>query len=71
MLRALGLAEVTVLNEESYVQIVRAALQPNMSWPGRRLHTLNRFGKLECIDGSRNSPRFGPAWVSAKLSDSR
>lgn len=62
--RALGLAEVTVLNEESYVQVVHTVLRPDTNWPGRRLHTLNRFGRLECIDGSRNSARFGSAWFA-------
>ena len=60
--RALGLAEVTVLNEQEYAQIIHTVLRPDVNWPGRRLHTLNRFGKLECIDGSRNSPKFGAAW---------
>jgi hypothetical protein len=27
------------------------------NWPGRRLHTLNRAGALEFIDGSAHSPR--------------
>jgi hypothetical protein len=57
--RALALAEVTVLSEQDYAQVVHAALRPDVNWPGRRLHTLNRFGRLECIDGSRNSPKFG------------
>ena len=26
-------------------------------WPGRRFHTLNRAGRLECIDGAAHSPR--------------
>ncbi len=56
--RALGLAEVTVLNEHDYAQVIHTVLRPDANWPGRRLHTLNRFGKLECIDGSRNSLRF-------------
>jgi hypothetical protein len=53
--RALGLAEVTTLNEHDFNQVVHTVLRPNVNWPGRRLHTLNRFGRLECIDGSRNS----------------
>jgi hypothetical protein len=61
--RALGLAEVTLLNGQEYAQAVRTVLRPDTNWPGRRLHTLNRFGKLECIDGSRNSPRFAANWV--------
>jgi hypothetical protein len=56
--RALGLAEVTTLDQHDFFQVVHTVLRPNVSWPGRRLHTLNRFGRLECIDGSRNSFRF-------------
>jgi hypothetical protein len=53
--RALGLAEVTTLNEHDFNQVVHTVLRPNVNWPGRRLHTLNRCGRLECVDGSRNS----------------
>jgi hypothetical protein len=64
--RALGLAEVTVLNEHDYAQKVHTVLRPDVNWPGRRLHTLNCFGKLECIDGSRNSWRFGAAVLGSR-----
>ncbi len=33
-------------------------LRPGPLWPGRRLHTLNRAGRLECIDGSATARRF-------------
>ena len=56
--RALGLAEVRSLSDREFNQVVNTVLCPNVNWPGRRLHTLNRFGRLECIDGSRNSWRF-------------
>ena len=49
---ALGLAEITCLNESGYEQVMRTVLRPGREWPGRRLHTLNRAGNLECIDGS-------------------
>jgi len=61
--RALGLAEVTRLDEQDYAQVIRTVLRPDRNWPGRRLHTLSRFGRLECIDGSRNSPRLGATWL--------
>lgn len=61
--RAIGLAEVTCLNQDDFGQTVHTVLSPNASWPGRRLHTLNRFGRLECIDGSRNSPKLKAAWL--------
>ncbi len=56
--RALGLAEVTRLDEEEFAQTVRTILAPGPDWPGRRIHTLNRAGRLECIDGSAVSWRI-------------
>lgn len=50
--RALGLAEVTCLDETGFRQVVRSKIRPGPAWPGRRVHTLNRAGRLECIDGS-------------------
>jgi hypothetical protein len=55
---ALGLAEILELDESKYCQIVRTVLRPCAAWAGRRLHTLNRAGNLECIDGSANLLRF-------------
>jgi hypothetical protein len=49
---ALALAEITRLDDDSFEQSVIATLQPGQEWPGRRIHTLNRAGRLECIDGS-------------------
>ena len=54
----LALVEVTDLTPETYAQEVRANLGPNDHWPGRKLHTLNRAGKLEVIDGAILRPRF-------------
>jgi hypothetical protein len=53
----IGLAEITRLDQEGFEQKVRTILRPDPSWPGRRFHTLNRAGRLECIDGSAYSPR--------------
>ena len=55
---ALGLAEVTELSPASFKQIVRHTLRPGSRWPGRKLHTLNRTGRLEVIDGSRIQPKL-------------
>ncbi|PFG38820.1 hypothetical protein ATJ97_1308 [Georgenia soli] len=55
---ALALAEITRLDDEAFEQRVVARLGPGPQWPGRRLHTLNRAGWLEVIDGSGYSPRF-------------
>lgn len=54
----LGLARITRLDEDGFAQDVERRLTPGPSWPGRRLHTLNQAGGLECIDGSANSPRL-------------
>ena len=57
---SLLLTEVTRLDEAGFEQHVLADLTATpSSWPGRRLHTLNRAGRLEVIDGSALSPRFG------------
>ena len=55
---ALGLAAVTRLDDEGFAQRIETVLRPGPEWPGRRLHTLNRAGRLECIDGSATARRF-------------
>lgn len=55
---ALGLAEITRLDETAFAQRQIASLSTGGTWPGSRLHTVNRAGRLECIDGSARSPRF-------------
>lgn len=54
---ALALAEVTRLDDGGFSQVVRHRLGPGPRWPGRRLHTLNRAGRLEVIDGSVLRPK--------------
>ena len=53
----IGLAEITRLDHDGFEQKVHAVLRAPADWPGRRLHTLNRVGRLECIDGAAYSPR--------------
>ena len=53
----IGLAEVLQLDLESYAQKLHTVVRPPSDWPGRRLHTLNRSGMLECVDGAAHSPR--------------
>jgi hypothetical protein len=53
----IGLAEVVRLDHEGFEQRIHAVLRADPRWPGRRFHTLNRAGRLECIDGSAYSPR--------------
>jgi hypothetical protein len=65
---ALGLAEVARLDEGGYEQVVRTVLRPGAEWPGRKLHTLNRAGRLECIDGS--ATRLRADLVKRKLQPS-
>ena len=48
---------VTVLDQERFEQRVDAVLAAEPNWPGRRFHTLNRAGSIECIDGAAYSPR--------------
>ena len=55
---ALGLARITRLDDDAFEQRVETILHPGPLWPGRRLHTLNRAGRLECIDGSATARRF-------------
>jgi hypothetical protein len=55
---ALGLARITRLDDDGFAQSVDTVLRPGPAWPGRRLHTLNRTGRLECIDGSKSLRKF-------------
>jgi hypothetical protein len=55
---ALGLAEVVELSPTSFKQIVRHTIGPGPLWPGRKLHTLNRCGRLELIDGTNIQPKI-------------
>ncbi|OKO85029.1 hypothetical protein AC629_20065 [Bradyrhizobium sp. NAS80.1] len=63
---ALGLAEIVELSPTTFRQIARHSLRPGPAWPGRKLHTLNRCGRLEVIDGSRIQP-----WTRAFASQAR
>jgi hypothetical protein len=52
-----GLVQILRLDHSGYEQKLHALLRPDPCWPGRRFHTLNRAGRLECIDGAAHSPR--------------
>lgn len=54
---ALGLARVTRLDVQGFAQEVEMVLHPGPRWPGRKLHTLNRAGRLEVIDGCVFRPK--------------
>ena len=60
------LVAVTHLSADHYEQKTLKILEPNERWPGRKLHTLNRAGHLEVIDGAILRPRM--AWLK-KLAD--
>jgi hypothetical protein len=70
---AVGLAEITCLDESRYEQVVRTVIRPGQEWPGRRLHTLNRAETLECIDGSAVALRHAGInrWMHQLLSADR
>jgi hypothetical protein len=53
----IGLVEVLCLDRRCYEQKLHVVLRAAADWPGRRLHTLNRAGRLEVIDGAAHSPR--------------
>ena len=64
--RGLGFAEVTELTQTDFAETMGAIIKPGPGWKGSRLHTLNRYGPLECIDGSARSFRFWRNPLAAK-----
>jgi hypothetical protein len=56
--KALGLARIDRLDPDHFDETVVTRLRPGPNWPGRRIHTLSRWGVLECIDGSAYMPRL-------------
>jgi hypothetical protein len=66
---ALGLAEITDLSPTSFAQTVRHIVEPGPRWPGRKLHTLNRCGRLELIDGSIIQPKLAGLRTVARAND--
>lgn len=54
---ALTIAEIVDLDPSHYRQRIVEHLAPGAAWPGHRLHTVNRAGDLEVIDGSARSWR--------------
>jgi len=45
------------LDEHNFRQTPMIIVEPGAGWPGSRLHTLNRWGRLECIDGAIFTPK--------------
>ena len=60
---ALGLAKITKLDDHGFEQEIAKVIHPQSpTWPGRKLHTLNRAGRLEVIDGCIYRPKM--KWVA-------
>jgi hypothetical protein len=57
--RALRLARIDRIDPQGFEQTFTARIGSGPLWPGGRLHTLNRFGSLECIDGVAFNPKLG------------
>jgi hypothetical protein len=58
--RALRLARIDRLDPEHFQQTFTAQIGSGPLWPGGRLHTVNRAGRLETIDGVAITPKFAP-----------
>ena len=55
--KKLALMRIDTLDEENFVQTRVKMVSPGRFWPGNRLHILNRWGRLECIDGAIFTPK--------------
>jgi hypothetical protein len=67
--RALRLARIDRIDAEGFAQTVGPPIGSGPSWPGGRLHTLNRAGALEVIDGMGINPKLAllRALVASRL----
>jgi hypothetical protein len=67
--RALRLAHIDRIDRQAFEQTIGAPIGSNPLWPGGRLHTLNRAGSLEVIDGVAINPKLAPlrALVASRL----
>jgi hypothetical protein len=57
----LALGEITRLDVEGFEQTIKKIIKPGALWPGRKIHTFNRCGPLEVIDGAVMNPKFAAA----------
>ena len=55
--KRLALVRIDALDPEHFSQTSMGLIAPGRIWPGDRLHTLNRWGRLECIDGAVQTPK--------------
>ncbi len=63
--KGITLCSIDVLNKEKYKQTPIKTLAPDAHWQGRRLHTLNRSGSLEVIDGNHHNIKLFTLFRSA------
>jgi hypothetical protein len=70
--RRLAIMRVDELTPQTFRQTPMKFVEADARWPGSRLHTLNRCGRLECIDGVVIAPKFLPLRrVTHRLLDAR
>lgn len=55
--RRVAIMRIDALDERRFEQTQVAVLGPGPEWRGTRLHTVNRWGRLECVDGAVAVPR--------------
>jgi len=74
--RALRLARIDRLDPQGFAQTLGPPICSSAIWPGGRVHTLNRTGALEVIDGLSLNPKWalrglGGLWISPSESARR
>lgn len=70
--KGLALMRIDRLDPECFEQSLVRTIYPEKMWPGGRLHTINRRGRLEVIDGTIFAPKFLPLRrIFTNLADSR
>jgi hypothetical protein len=57
---ALKFAEITRLDLSGFEQVIHSHIDPGGPWPGRKLHSWNKWGRIEAIDGSVIRPKTRP-----------
>lgn len=55
--KGLTIMRIDQLDPEVFHQSFERRIAPGAGWPGDRLHTVNHWGRLECIDGAILTPK--------------
>ncbi|MGD9542771.1 MAG: hypothetical protein AB7F41_11715 [Methylocystis sp.] len=58
--KRLVIMRIDELTPQTFRQTPLKVIEADARWPGSRLHTINRTGRIECIDGVVIAPRFLP-----------